>query len=399
MATKIFINYRRHESLKDARHLATLLAQSFGESAVFIDTKGLDGAPDWLHELERQLTATNLMISLICPNWVDIKDDSGKRRIDNDNDFVRYEINRALTRDIPIVPVLVDGAQMPTADSLPTNLLLLTRPQAEFLRKESFDADIARIALRIRQELGRQRQRGVPHALALGSSALALTLGIVFGATFHIPGLSALTDEQIRAMLTETQRELNTTRDALEANRAKATEAASGEAKAQAAQRSTASILAATAKDLEVAVKARTKIESELKPLAGERDKLVMELKRTKADLDVATAQLKKFSDQQLAIVEDRKKLAAAKQYYPVLFTLPAAGKTPADALGVFADIRSRYQTILEGREPIIKEVDLGERGFFYRVLAGPPNSKEQAVAICEQLKAQGYKDCWIHGN
>jgi len=54
MASKVFINYRRVESLKDARHLATLLDHGALKGHIFIDLKGLDGSDDWLIELERQ---------------------------------------------------------------------------------------------------------------------------------------------------------------------------------------------------------------------------------------------------------------------------------------------------------------------------------------------------------
>ncbi len=84
--------------------------------------------------------------------------------------------------------------------------------------------------------------------------------------------------------------------------------------------------------------------------------------------------------------------------FVPVLVSIPAAGKTNADALAQFADMRARYAGVLDGREPVIKEIDRGDKGLYYRVMAGPPGSKEQANALCEQLKAQGHKDCWVSG-
>jgi hypothetical protein len=89
MAGKVFINYRRAESLKDARHLASLLDKGALKGRIFIDMKGLDGAPDWLTELERQVASTDVVISLICKDWTEIRDAGGKRRIDDENDFVR----------------------------------------------------------------------------------------------------------------------------------------------------------------------------------------------------------------------------------------------------------------------------------------------------------------------
>lgn len=184
MSGKVFINYRRVESLKDARHLAALLDRGSLKGRVFIDLKGLDGAGDWLTELERQVAASDVVVSLICRDWTEVKGDDGKRRIDNEGDFVRYELAEAFRRKIPVVPVLIDGARMPAGNQLPPQLLLLTRPQAEVLRTETFDADVDKIAARIRAEIAerrRQRRKALPVWAAATMSAAALLLGVALG--------------------------------------------------------------------------------------------------------------------------------------------------------------------------------------------------------------------------
>jgi hypothetical protein len=148
---------------------------------IFIDTKGLDGAPDWLTELERQVANSDVMISLICKDWADIRDAAGNRRIDDENDFVRFELAEAFRRKIPIVPVLVDGASMPRGNQLPPNMLLLTRPQAEFLRSESFDADVLKIGRRVQAEITERRKAlrpSVPVWAAVAVAAVALSVGL-----------------------------------------------------------------------------------------------------------------------------------------------------------------------------------------------------------------------------
>ena len=96
MAGPIFINYRRGENLRDAQHLATLLAQRFGDKRIFLDVRGIDGGEQWLHALEKQVAASDAMVALIGKNWIDLKDDEGNRRLDKANDFVRFEIAQAL---------------------------------------------------------------------------------------------------------------------------------------------------------------------------------------------------------------------------------------------------------------------------------------------------------------
>ena len=61
-------------------------------------------------------------LALIGPNWLDSKDAAGKRRLDDPGDIVRLEIATALKRNIPVTPVLLQGASMPTEQVLPEDL-------------------------------------------------------------------------------------------------------------------------------------------------------------------------------------------------------------------------------------------------------------------------------------
>src|SRR5438105_433296 len=122
MAGRIFINYRRGESLKNAQHLATLLTKPFGAKHIFLDVRGIDGGANWANTLEQQVAASDAMVALIEKGWADLRDDQGHRRLDNPDDFVRVEIAQALLRGIPVLPVLVDGAPMPKVAQLPANM-------------------------------------------------------------------------------------------------------------------------------------------------------------------------------------------------------------------------------------------------------------------------------------
>jgi len=74
---------------------------------------------------------------------------TGKRRLDNPKDFVRIEICAALSRGIPVVPVLLDGAPMPKMDQLPEDMRMLVRRQAEFVEYRTFDTDVDRLIRRL----------------------------------------------------------------------------------------------------------------------------------------------------------------------------------------------------------------------------------------------------------
>ena len=76
---------------------------------------------------------------IIGRDWL-VADASGKRRLDDPTDFVRIETAAALARNIRVVPVLVDDAEMPRANQLPTNMALLARRQALELSHKQWDA-------------------------------------------------------------------------------------------------------------------------------------------------------------------------------------------------------------------------------------------------------------------
>lgn len=73
-----------------------------------------------------------------------------------------------------------------------------------------------------------------------------------------------------------------------------------------------------------------------------------------------------------------------------------ASRQSHMDALKSFADIQQKHSSVLQGRTPDVREANLGEKGIWFRVVVGPPGSKESANSVCSQLKAQGYTGCWI---
>ena len=180
MAGKIFINYRRKLNLVEARLLKKVLERDLGAGRVFLDESGLEGGQHWPHTLEAQVDAAAAMVSLIPRGWAEITDENGGRRLDNPDDFVRFEIARAFTQAIPLLPLRLDGAAMPTVAELPPNLALLPFQQAMLLRSESFDDDADKIAARLKKLIAAERQ-AVPYWVAGAVAAAALLAGIAAG--------------------------------------------------------------------------------------------------------------------------------------------------------------------------------------------------------------------------
>jgi hypothetical protein len=137
----IFINYRRDDAPGVAGRLFDHLAPRFSRGGIFMDVDAMKPGMDFVKQLDTQVSQCQVLLAVIGRHWVDAKDHDGKRRLDSDNDYVRIELASALKRDIPVIPVLVDGAAMPSEDSLPDDLKPLVRRHALELRHTRFNAD------------------------------------------------------------------------------------------------------------------------------------------------------------------------------------------------------------------------------------------------------------------
>jgi hypothetical protein len=86
-----------------------------------------------------------VLLALIGDQWLTITDQHGRRRLDDPDDFVRLEIEAALTRNVRVIPILVEGARLPRADELPPSLARLVRRQALELSPARFDFDTSQL--------------------------------------------------------------------------------------------------------------------------------------------------------------------------------------------------------------------------------------------------------------
>jgi tetratricopeptide (TPR) repeat protein len=146
---RIFISYRRDDAAGEAGRLADHLLRRFGADRVFLDIETIDPGTDFRTVLERALAETVAVLVVIGRRWGDIADAGGRRRLDDPADFVRQEVERALGRGVPVVPVLVQGAALPRAEQLPASLAPLVTRQAAVLDHAEFHADVERLADRL----------------------------------------------------------------------------------------------------------------------------------------------------------------------------------------------------------------------------------------------------------
>jgi hypothetical protein len=154
---RIFINYRREETAYAAGWLYDRLAGHFGGGQVFKDVDSIQPGDDFIEVITRAVGSCDVLLALIGDEWMTITDTQGRRRLDSSGDFVRLEIEAALSRKVRVIPVLVDGARMPRADELPDSLAALVRRQALELSPARFDFDTSRLVKVLDRTLAEMR--------------------------------------------------------------------------------------------------------------------------------------------------------------------------------------------------------------------------------------------------
>jgi hypothetical protein len=121
VTSRIFISYRREDSQELAHRVCDSLRKHFGHEAVFMDVDTIPPGLDFRQSISDALASCEVVLAVIGPRWLH-PDQEGRRRLDDPNDYVRLEIERALNRGIPVVPLLVGPTSMPKENDLPASL-------------------------------------------------------------------------------------------------------------------------------------------------------------------------------------------------------------------------------------------------------------------------------------
>ncbi len=150
--TKLFLSYRRADSRVFVDRLYEYLAREFGASNVFKDVNTIRLAEDFRAAIERSIILSDVVLVVIGKQWASITDEAGNRRLDDSADFVRQEVEMALRHARMVVPLLADGARMPTSDEIPASLGQLIFKNAAAVRDANFEQDMAQLCAAIRQE-------------------------------------------------------------------------------------------------------------------------------------------------------------------------------------------------------------------------------------------------------
>ena len=152
-ARSVFISYRREDVGERVLHLRRALIPPLSEDQIFYDRESLHAGDRWKQRLADEIARCSVFVAMIGQRWLRAQDErSGRRRLDEDEDWVRSEIEIALERaaagKLVIVPLLVDGTDMPKVEHLPKAIAALCNHQALSLRSGTsadWEDDIAKI--------------------------------------------------------------------------------------------------------------------------------------------------------------------------------------------------------------------------------------------------------------
>jgi serine/threonine protein kinase len=122
IAPKIFICYRRDDSADITGRIYDWLLRQFGEAALFKDVDSIPYGMDFRAEIDKAISSCTAVLAIVGQRWLAKSGRQKQRDIDSPTDYVRIELVSALRRQIPIIPVLVAGGSMPSADTLPDEI-------------------------------------------------------------------------------------------------------------------------------------------------------------------------------------------------------------------------------------------------------------------------------------
>jgi len=152
MAAKVFISYRRADSAGYSGRVMDRLDRELGRDLIFMDVDAIPLGTNFSKALHEEVAKCGVLLAVIGANWLDARDEHGNRRLDNPTDFVRIEIGAALQRNIPVIPILLEGARIPKADELPEDLKELALRNGMEIRHASFQDDMNRLIRGLKED-------------------------------------------------------------------------------------------------------------------------------------------------------------------------------------------------------------------------------------------------------
>jgi pterin-4a-carbinolamine dehydratase len=143
MKPTVFISYRRQDTAAEAGRIKLSICEKLKTTVPFMDCSSIQPGAVWPSEIQAALRDSAVVVVVVGPDWLRTSDEWGKRRIDQENDWVRQEVSVALsTKGKIVIPVLVRDAVLPPSDALPESLRDLVHRQVIEIRTAYWDHDI-----------------------------------------------------------------------------------------------------------------------------------------------------------------------------------------------------------------------------------------------------------------
>lgn len=142
----IFISYRRQDAKGYAGRLADDLEDVFGQASIFRDIDTLVPGTNFQAEIDRAIRASGVVLVLIGKDWSTCTGPDGRRRLDDESDPLRHEIRTALAdQHVKVIPVLLEGANVPLPESLPADIRRLVDLHAFSISDQRWRSDVAHL--------------------------------------------------------------------------------------------------------------------------------------------------------------------------------------------------------------------------------------------------------------
>ena len=157
----IFLSYRREDAAPYARLLQYQLGEHVPNAPVFMDLDSIEPGLDFAEVIREAVGSCAVLVALIGRQWTTLADEKGHRRLDNPDDYVRFEVQTALERGVRVIPVLVDGARALRQEELPPELQKLARLNAFELSFSRYQYDADRLVDLIRRLVAAPEEAGL----------------------------------------------------------------------------------------------------------------------------------------------------------------------------------------------------------------------------------------------
>ena len=153
--TGIFISYRREHTAAVVDRLHKRLADHFGERQIVRDVETVEPGDDFGQRIDQVVGSSDAFLAIISDRWLLDRNPAGKRPIGIARDWVQREIEVALRRpDVPVIPVLIEGAAMPDEQVLPYSVRSLANLRAMHLSDYDWDDQVAQLVKALEEVIG-----------------------------------------------------------------------------------------------------------------------------------------------------------------------------------------------------------------------------------------------------